>query len=173
MSDVCAFFCFHFVFFGMCCHFAGRLVVCLISEGEHRVKEEQHSVDDGQRALGDGQSPTLSLEAAFPSLQDQHTGGDEHGTAQQAEEQIDLLVDGVAQQVTSKEANQNDAVANEGTSNEHNRQLIGFSQTFVVQYHTTDGEGQFQKLDDRQPTDGHFWRFFVPVAFTKMCKYHQ
>lgn len=72
----------------------------LISECEDGIDEEHRPVDDGQRTLGDGQSAPLGLEAAFPGLQDQHAGRDEHGASQQAEEQVDLLVDRVSEEMT-------------------------------------------------------------------------
>lgn len=58
----------------------------LISEREDGIDEEHRPVDDGQRSLGDGQPATLGLEAAFPGLQDQDAGRDEHGASEQAEE---------------------------------------------------------------------------------------
>lgn len=77
-----------------------RFRSCLISERKDGIDEEHRPVDDGQRALGDGQAAALGLEAAFPGLQDQDTGRDEHGASEQAEEQVDLLVDRVAQEMT-------------------------------------------------------------------------
>lgn len=128
----------------------------LIAEREHGVEEEQHPVHDGQRTLGDGQPAAFRLEATFPGLQDEDTGRDEHGASDQAEEDVDLFVDGVAHHVTGKQANQDDAETDEGSGNEHNSQLIGFTQTLVVQGHAADGDGQFQELDEGQSTDGHF-----------------
>lgn len=133
----------------------------LIAEREHGVEEEQHPVHNGQRTLGDGQPATFGLEATFPGLQDEDTGRDEHGAPDQAEEDVDLFVDGVAHHVTGKQANQDDAETDEGSGNEHNGQLIGFTQTFVVQGHAADGDGQFQELDEGQSTDGHFWWFVL------------
>lgn len=128
----------------------------LIAEREHGVEEEQHTVDDGQRTLGDGQPAALRLEAALPGLQHQHAGRDEHGAADQAEEDVDLLVDGGAHQVASKQTNQDDAETDEGSGHEHDGQLIAFAQTFVVQHRAADGDGQLQELDEGQSTNGHF-----------------
>lgn len=132
-----------------------RFQTSLISEREDGIDEEHRPVDDGQRSLGDGQPATLGLEAAFPGLQDQDAGRDEHGASQQAEEQIDLLVDRVAQEMTSKQTNQDDRVTDEGTGNEQDGHLVGFTQAFVVQYHAADGESQLQEFQHRQSANGH------------------
>lgn len=129
----------------------------LVAEREHGVEEEQHAVHDGQRTLGDGQPAAFRLEAALPGLQDEDTGRDEHGAADQAEEDVDLLVDGVAHQVASEQTNQDDTETDKGSGDQHDRHFVGFTQAFVVQHRAADGDGQFQELDEGQPTDGHFW----------------
>lgn len=128
----------------------------LIAEREHGVEKEQHPVHDGPRTLGDGQPAAFRLEAIFPFLQDEDTRRDKHGASDQAEEDVNLFVDGVTHHVTGKQANQDDAETDEGSGNEHDSQLIFFTQTLVVQGHAADGDGQFQELDEGQSTDGHF-----------------
>lgn len=149
----------------------------LVAEREHGVEEEQHTVHDGQRTLGDGQPAAFRLEAALPGLQDEDAGRDEHGAADQAEEDVDLFVDRVAHHVAGKQANQDDAETDKGSGDEHNGQVIGFTQTLVVQGHAADGDGQFQELDEGQSTDGHFRCFFfflfLRLKLRKFQKYHQ
>lgn len=136
-------------FFGMLiCRCIDSNTPALISEGEDGIEEEHHAVDDGYRTLGEGQPPTFGLEAALPGLQNQHPGRDEHGASDQAEENVDLLVDRVAHQVASEETDQDDGISDEGTGNEHNRHVFSFTQAFVVQHATTDGQGQLHKLDE-------------------------
>lgn len=66
---------------------------------EEDVEQEEDSVDDGQRSLGHGVATRLRLEAAVPVLDDQHSGGNEERTPDQAEEGVDALVQGGADQV--------------------------------------------------------------------------
>lgn len=77
----------------------------LSSECKDGIEEEQHSVDDGQRTLGDGHSPAVGFEAAFPFLQDQHAGRDEHGATEEREEQVQFLADRLPEQVAGEQTN--------------------------------------------------------------------
>lgn len=151
--------------FGFFCCSIVRRQGCsgLSPEGEDGIEEEQHPVDDGQRPLGDGQPPAVGLEAAFPLLQDQHAGRDEHGAAEEREEQVDFLADRFAEQVAGKQTDQDDGVTDEGSGNEQSGHFIRFTHALVVQPDATEGEGQFQELDDRQSTNGHFSALTLPV----------
>lgn len=80
----------------------------LISEGEDDVTEENDAVDNGQTTLGQSQFTGIGFECwmneiIIPFLNDESTGGNEQCTSDQAEENIDALVDWGGQQIACEQ----------------------------------------------------------------------
>lgn len=73
----------------------------LILEREHRADEEQHTVDGGQDALGQRQFIGFGHDEldVVVVLDEEGARGDEHGGADQTEQDLDTLVDRGAQRL--------------------------------------------------------------------------
>lgn len=144
----------------------GRQSSDLTPVNEEDVKQEEDTVDDGQRPLCKCDFTCFRFEPALPLLDDQSTTGDEKGASNQRVEGINALVQGLTDQVacgklknqcirliiiylfrrfllralTDKESDQDDGETDKGSRCEHNRVLLSFIQTFVVEDDTGDGQ---------------------------------
>jgi len=105
----------------------------LISECEDHIAEEDDTVGNGQRTLGQCQFSGIGLECGMdeiivPRLNDESTGGNEQYATDQAEEDVDALVDWGRQEITCEQTNQDDGVTKEGTRSKDNGMMISFTQ---------------------------------------------
>lgn len=85
---------------------------------------------------------------AVPVLQDQDARSDEHGAANQREEEIKSLVDRRAHHVASKQGDQDDCETNKGAVDEHHSVVIDILARVIVKAHACQSHDQFQELDD-------------------------
>lgn len=130
----------------------------LISEGEEDIYEEKDAVNDGQWPLGDSEilvifnecSVDFSAPRFIPELDDQDTAGNEENSTNNAEEYVDALVDRGVHHVASKKTDQDDCETDEGATDQHDCMVIAFGKGLVVDAHTCDGQGQFQKFNYAQ-----------------------
>lgn len=65
-----------------------------VAKCENGIESKEHTIDNGQGGLDQGQVAGPGPERELPGFDDEYTAGHEKSAAEDAEENVDALVDG-------------------------------------------------------------------------------